>query len=68
MSEKPALVVLRDELDQRTVELGEAIAKLDATPRDAADYGTVYEARWEASEAYSKAWTAWYEETEKDVA
>lgn len=67
MTRQPALAVLRDELDQRTVELDTAIAKLNATPREADEYGAVYEARWTANELYSEAWEAWYAETEKDV-
>lgn len=68
MSQQPALAVLGDELDQRTVELDAAIQKLNVTPRDADDYGTVYEARWTASEAYNKAREAWYAETEEPPA
>lgn len=68
MSNQPALAVLRDELDQRTVELDAAVRKLKATPRDADQYGAVYEARWTANEVYTQAWEAWYAETEKEVA
>lgn len=68
MTQQPALAVLRDALDQRTVELDAAIAKLNVTPPDADEYGEAYEARWTANEAYSEAWEAWYAETEKHPA
>ncbi|PRB69489.1 hypothetical protein [Arthrobacter sp. MYb213] len=68
MTQQPALAGLHAAMKLRLEEFDTAIAKLDGTKRGDPGYGELFEARWEAAEAYEKAYDAWNEEIEKEVA